>query len=71
VLVVSNITMLRDFGFVTIIDMSVSLAGVLAVLPATLLASEHDDFAEWLRRVAERLGDRRLPTVLRRRATAA
>src|SRR5581483_1102786 len=32
VLVVSDITMLRDFGFVTLIDLSVSLAGVLLVL---------------------------------------
>ncbi len=36
VLVFSNITMLRDFGFVTLIDLSVSLAGVLLVLPAVL-----------------------------------
>ena len=36
VLVFSNITMLRDFGFVTLIDLTVSLAGVLLVLPAVL-----------------------------------
>jgi predicted RND superfamily exporter protein len=36
VLVVSNITMLRDFGFVTLVDLSVSLAGVMLVLPAVL-----------------------------------
>ena len=36
VLVVSNITMLRDFGFLTLVDLSVSLAGVMLVLPAVL-----------------------------------
>jgi predicted RND superfamily exporter protein len=36
VLVLSNVSMLRDFGFVTLIDMSVSLAGVLLVLPAVI-----------------------------------
>jgi hypothetical protein len=42
VLIFSNITMLRDFGFVTLIDLSVSLAGVLLVLPAVLALSERD-----------------------------
>ncbi len=40
VLVFSDITMLRDFGFVTLIDLSVSLLGVLLVLPAVLAVSE-------------------------------
>jgi predicted RND superfamily exporter protein len=40
VLIVSNVTMLRDFGLVTLIDMTVSLLGVLAVLPAVLTLSE-------------------------------
>ena len=40
VLVLSNITMLRDFGFVTVVDLAVSLLGVLAVLPAALALSE-------------------------------
>jgi predicted RND superfamily exporter protein len=40
VLVVSNIRMLRDFGFVTVIDLTVSLLGVLVVLPAVLLLAE-------------------------------
>jgi predicted RND superfamily exporter protein len=40
VLVFSDITMLRDFGFVTLVDLSVSLAGVLLVLPAVLVLSE-------------------------------
>jgi hydrophobe/amphiphile efflux-3 (HAE3) family protein len=40
VLVFSNITMLRDFGFVTLVDLTVSLGGVLLVLPAVLALSE-------------------------------
>jgi hydrophobe/amphiphile efflux-3 (HAE3) family protein len=36
VLVLSDIAMLRDFGFATLIDLTVSLMGVLIVLPATL-----------------------------------
>jgi hydrophobe/amphiphile efflux-3 (HAE3) family protein len=43
VLVFSNITMLRDFGFVTLVDLTVSLAGVLLVLPAVLALAERDD----------------------------
>ena len=37
VLVLSDITMLRDFGLVTLIDLSVSLVGVLVALPAALV----------------------------------
>ncbi len=51
VLVFSNITMLRDFGFVTLVDLSVSLAGVLLVLPATLALSERRGAGERLRDV--------------------
>jgi predicted RND superfamily exporter protein len=40
VLIASDIAMLRDFGLVTVIDLTVSLLGVLAVLPATLLVAE-------------------------------
>ena len=40
VLVLSDITMLRDFGLVTLIDLSVSLVGVLLALPATLVISD-------------------------------
>jgi hydrophobe/amphiphile efflux-3 (HAE3) family protein len=42
VLVVSDIRMLRDFGFVTVIDLTVALAGVMLVLPAVLLLAERD-----------------------------
>jgi uncharacterized protein len=40
VLVLSEITMLRDFGLVTLIDLSVSLVGVLIALPATLVIAD-------------------------------
>ncbi|MEA2321851.1 MAG: uncharacterized protein QOD81_1701 [Solirubrobacteraceae bacterium] len=40
VLMVSDIRMLRDFGFVTVIDLTVALAGVMLVLPAVLLLAE-------------------------------
>jgi hydrophobe/amphiphile efflux-3 (HAE3) family protein len=40
VLVVSDIRMLRDFGFVTVIDLTVSLLGVLVVLPSVLVLAE-------------------------------
>jgi uncharacterized protein len=39
VLAVSDIAMLRDFGLVTLVDLTVSLVGVLLVLPAALAAS--------------------------------
>jgi hypothetical protein len=60
VLVLSDIRMLRDFGFVTVVDLSVSLLGVLVVLPAVLV-------------LAERVAPLRLPDSarIRRRATAA
>ncbi|HEX7301086.1 MAG TPA: MMPL family transporter, partial [Solirubrobacteraceae bacterium] len=40
VLVVSDIKMLRDFGFVTVVDLTVALLGVMIVLPAVLLLAE-------------------------------
>ncbi len=40
VLVLSDIRMLRDFGLVTLIDLSVSLVGVLIALPATLVIAD-------------------------------
>jgi predicted RND superfamily exporter protein len=46
VLIFSNISMLRDFGFVTLIDLSVSLVGVLLLLPAVLALSERGDLPE-------------------------
>ncbi len=52
--------MLRDFGFVTVIDLSVSLVGVLLVLPAVLAVAERGDLPE---RVHSRLA---LPRLRRR-----
>jgi uncharacterized protein len=46
VLIVSSITMLRDFGLVTLVDLSVSLGGVLLVLPAVLALSESGALAD-------------------------
>ncbi len=40
VLALSGITMLRDFGLVTVVDLSVALAGVMLVLPAALVWAE-------------------------------
>jgi predicted RND superfamily exporter protein len=65
VLVVSDITMLRDFGFVTLIDMSVSLAGVLAVLPAVLIAVEQGEVAVWLEHARRRLAGLRTTAATR------
>jgi uncharacterized protein len=39
-LIASDIRMLRDFGFVTVIDLGVALAGVMLVLPAALVLAE-------------------------------
>jgi predicted RND superfamily exporter protein len=46
VLTLSSIVMLRDFGLVTVIDLSVSLAGVMLVLPSVLAIGERADLAE-------------------------
>ncbi len=40
VLAVSDFRMLRDFGIVTVVDLTVSLLGVLAVLPSVLVLAE-------------------------------
>jgi hydrophobe/amphiphile efflux-3 (HAE3) family protein len=40
VLMVSDIKMLRDFGFVTVVDLTVALLGVMVVLPAVLVLAE-------------------------------
>ena len=40
VLIVSRIEMLRQFGVVTLVDLTVSLAGVLVVLPAVLVLAD-------------------------------
>jgi uncharacterized protein len=44
-LIASDFTMLRDFGIVTVVDLTVSLLGVMIVLPAALVwAEEHGPF---------------------------
>jgi hydrophobe/amphiphile efflux-3 (HAE3) family protein len=43
-LIASDIRMLRDFGIVTVVDLSVSLLGVMIVLPAALVWAEHRRF---------------------------
>jgi predicted RND superfamily exporter protein len=40
VLTLSDIRMLRDFGAVTVVDLTVSLLGVLLVLPSALVLGE-------------------------------
>jgi predicted RND superfamily exporter protein len=45
VLCASDIAMLRDFGVVTVVDLTASLLGVLAVLPAVLVLAEERRFA--------------------------
>ncbi|HTB50218.1 MAG TPA: MMPL family transporter, partial [Solirubrobacteraceae bacterium] len=42
VLVLSDIAMLRDFGLVTLVDLSVSLVGVLIALPAAVVIAEDE-----------------------------
>jgi predicted RND superfamily exporter protein len=37
VLIASDVQMLRDFGLVTVIDLVAALAGVLLILPASLI----------------------------------
>jgi hypothetical protein len=67
VLSLSSITMLRDFGLVTLIDLTVSLLGVLLVLPSVLALSEGHDarlgVRDLYRRVAGGLPRRRRATV--------
>ena len=43
-LIASDIRMLRDFGVVTVVDLTVSLLGVMVVLPAALVWAERRSF---------------------------
>jgi hydrophobe/amphiphile efflux-3 (HAE3) family protein len=45
VLALSDVQMLRDFGLVTVIDLTVSLLGVMAVLPAVLVLAARREAA--------------------------
>jgi hydrophobe/amphiphile efflux-3 (HAE3) family protein len=68
VLAVSDIRMLRDFGIVTVLDLAVSLIGVLVVLPAVLVLAERGELLELPGRALERA---RAAWPARRRAPAA
>jgi hydrophobe/amphiphile efflux-3 (HAE3) family protein len=59
VLALSDIRMLRDFGLVTLIDLSVSLIGVLVALPATLVLAERSNLRAGAPREADTGGPRR------------
>ena len=62
VLVLSDIRMLRDFGAVTVVDLTVSLLGVLVVLPAVLMLDERGALGELRGRLGRR-ARRRAPAV--------
>jgi predicted RND superfamily exporter protein len=68
VLIVSSITMLRDFGLVTLVDLSASLGGVLLLLPAILALSERGALRD---RFTDVVRGRGVWVRLRRRATVA
>jgi uncharacterized protein len=65
VLALSDIRMLRDFGLVTLIDLSVSLIGVLIALPAALVIAERSQPVRLRHGLSEALAA--LTSVLRRR----
>ncbi|HMJ36801.1 MAG TPA: MMPL family transporter [Baekduia sp.] len=66
VLALSDIRMLRDFGAVTVVDLTVSLLGVLLVLPSALVLGERWRAGD----VRVRLPRPRLPRPRRRRRPA-
>lgn len=49
VLIASDVAMLRDFGLVTVLNLAVSLVGVLAVLPAVLVLAERGELVPRVR----------------------
>ncbi len=71
VLTLSDIAMLRDFGFVTLVNLSVSLVGVLVVLPAAVVLAESEQpLTERIRRGVRTVGAS-LPRRPRRRGLTA
>jgi predicted RND superfamily exporter protein len=70
VLLLSDIRMLSDFGFVTVVDLAVSLVGVMLALPAVLILAERGELTTLPGR-AWRAVRSRLPRPRRARATAA
>jgi hydrophobe/amphiphile efflux-3 (HAE3) family protein len=67
VLVVSDIRMLREFGFVTVVDLLASLVGVMVLLPAVLVLAERGELTALPGRAWRRLRDE-LPRLRRTRA---
>ena len=61
VLAFSDIRMLQELGIVTVVDLSVSLLGVLAVLPAVLVLAERRRAARGGRARREGVADRAVP----------
>lgn len=61
VLAFSDIRMLRDFGIVTVVDLVVSLIGVLVVLPSVLVLAERGVFARLAQRLPHLPRRRRAP----------
>jgi predicted RND superfamily exporter protein len=70
VLALSDIRMLRDFGAVTVVDLTVSLLGVLLVLPSALVLGERWRLAD-VRVPRPRVPRPRLPRRLRLRRRPA
>jgi uncharacterized protein len=60
VLMVSDIRMLRDFGLVTVVDLSVALLGVTVVLPSVLVLAEPGAVGSLTKRARGGLGRVRL-----------
>jgi hydrophobe/amphiphile efflux-3 (HAE3) family protein len=60
VLMVSDIRMLRDFGLVTVVDLTVALLGVTIVLPSVLVLAEQGALGALSRRARTGLGRVRL-----------
>ncbi len=55
VLGVSDIRMLRDFGLVTVLDLTAALIGVMVVLPAVLVLAERGELLDLPARAARRV----------------
>jgi predicted RND superfamily exporter protein len=53
VLIVSSISMLRDFGAAAVIDLVVAVVGVLVVLPTVLVLEERGELAQLPRRAVD------------------
>ena len=63
--------MLRDFGLVTLVDLTVSLGGVMLVLPSVLALSERPDALRSVGRGVRELVGRVAGALPRRRTRVA